>query len=78
MRLQLILPRVELSETNLPSVCPYESCQGRRFRHHQEVGKPLKDTEYDAVFAHRYECLRCKWTFRLYPQGSHERRLPSV
>ena len=69
MRLQLILPRVELSEMNLPSVCPYESCQGRHFRHHQEVDKPLKDTEYDAVFAHRYECLRCKRTFRLYPQG---------
>jgi transposase-like protein len=69
MRLQLILPRVELSEMNLPSVCPYESCQGRHFRHHQEVDKPLKDTEYDAVSAHRYECLRCKRTFRLYPQG---------
>lgn len=69
MRLQLILPRVELSEMNLPSVCPYESCQGRHFRHHQEVDKPLKDTEYDSVFAHRYECLRCKRTFRLYPQG---------
>jgi transposase-like protein len=69
MRLQLILPRVEVSEMYLPSVCPYETCQGRHFRHHQEVDKPLKDTEYDAVFAHRYECLRCKRTFRLYPQG---------
>ena len=69
MRLQLILPRVELSEMNLPSVCPYETCHGRHFRHHQEVDKPLKDTEYDAVFAHRYECLRCKRTFRLYPRG---------
>ena len=69
MRLQLILPRVELSEMNLPSVCPYEGCQGRHFRHHQEVDKPLKDMEYDSVFAHRYECLRCRRTFRLYPQG---------
>jgi transposase-like protein len=69
MRLQLILPRVELSEMYLPSVCPYETCQGRHFRHHQEVDKPLKDTEYDTVFAHRYECLRCKRTFRVYPQG---------
>ena len=55
--------------TVLASVCPYETCQGRHFRHHQEVDKPLKDTEYDAVFAHRYECLRCKRTFRLYPRG---------
>jgi transposase-like protein len=69
MRLQLILPRVEPSEMTLPSICPYESCQGRHFRHHQEVGKPLKDTEYDAVSAQRYECLRCKRTFRLYPSG---------
>ena len=51
MRLKLILPRVEPSEMNLPSICPYESCQGRHFRHHQEVSKPLKDTEYDAVSA---------------------------
>jgi hypothetical protein len=69
MRLQLILPRVEFSEMSLPAVCPYESCQGRHFRHHQEVDKPLKDTEYDSVFAQRYERLRCKRTFRLYPQG---------
>lgn len=69
MRLQLILPRVEPSTMKLPSVCPYESCDGRHFRHHQEVEKRLKDTEYDAVFAQRYQCLRCKRTFRLYPQG---------
>ena len=69
MRLQLILPRVEPSVMSLPSVCPHEDCQGRHFRHHQEVDKPLKDTEYDAVSAQRYECLRCERTFRLYPSG---------
>ena len=69
MRLRLILPRVEPSVMSLPSVCPYEDCQGRHFRRHQEVDKPLKDTEYDAVSAQRYECLRCKRTFRLYPKG---------
>ena len=69
MRLQLILPRVEPSTMKLPLVCPYEGCHGRHFRHHQEVEKRLKDTEYDAVFAQRYECLRCKRTFRLYPRG---------
>ena len=69
MRLQLILPRVEPSETDMPSVCPYESCQGRHFRHHQEVDKALKDTLFDSVFAQRYQCLRCERTFRLYPKG---------
>jgi hypothetical protein len=69
MRLELILPRVEPSEMNLPSICPYESCQGRHFRHHQEVDKPVKDTKYEAVFAQRNECLRCKRTFRLCPPG---------
>jgi transposase-like protein len=54
---------------NMLSVCPYGHCQGRHFRHHQEVEKAVKDTEYDSVFAQRYECLRCKRTFRLYPQG---------
>jgi transposase-like protein len=69
MRLQLILPRVEPGEIKMPAVCPHGGCEGRHFRHHQEVEKPLKDTNYDLVTAHRYECLRCHRTFRLYPQG---------
>lgn len=69
MRLQLILPRVEPGEVQMPTICPYDDCEGRHFRHHQAVKKPLKDTQYDSVTAHRYECLRCRRTFRLYPQG---------
>jgi len=69
MRLQLILPRVKPGEIELPAVCPYEGCKGRHFRHHQEVRKPLKDTQYDSVTVHRYECLRCHRTFRVYPEG---------
>jgi transposase-like protein len=69
MRLQLILPRVQPGEIEIPAVCLYEGCESRHFRHHQEVDKPLKDTRYDFVTAHRYECLRCHRTFRLYPEG---------
>ena len=53
MRLQLILPRVEPNMMNLPSVCPHEDCQGRHFRHQQEVNNPVKDTKHDSVFAQR-------------------------
>jgi transposase-like protein len=69
MRLELILPRVEPTEFKMPVVCPHKGCQGRHFEHHQEVDKLLKDMKYEAVFAHRYRCLRCKRTFRVYPQG---------
>ncbi len=69
MRLQLILPRVNPAEFKEPVVCPHKGCQGRYFEHHQEVDKPLKDTTYGVVSAHRYRCLRCKRTFRVYPQG---------
>ena len=69
MRLELILPRVDATEYKKVSVCPYEDCQGRHFEHHQKVDKPLKDTKYRAVWAHRYRCLRCRRTFRVYPQG---------
>jgi transposase-like protein len=69
MRLQLILPRVEPNLFQVPSVCPCQGCGGKHFEHHQEVIKPLKDTKLDAVIAHRYRCLRCKGTFRVYPQG---------
>ena len=29
----------------------------------------MRDTRYSEVKAHRYECLRCKRTFRVYPKG---------
>ena len=69
MRLQLILPRVEPTVMRLPSVCPYQGCPGARFRHHQEVDKALNDTVYAEVKVHRYQCLRCQRTFRVYPVG---------
>jgi transposase-like protein len=69
MRLQLILPTVEPTEFVMPLECPYKDCHGKHFRHHQEVEKPVKDTKYEAVFAQRYECLRCQRTFRVYPRG---------
>lgn len=69
MRLHLILPNVEAAVIGLPSTCPYEGCEGTRFRHHQAVSKPVRDTVYAQVVAQRYECLRCKRTFRIYPRG---------
>jgi hypothetical protein len=69
MRLHLILPRVDPAEVEPPDTCPYEDCDGTCFRFHQAVEKPLRDTEYDQVTAHRYECLKCGRTFRVYPRG---------
>lgn len=69
MRLHLILPRVNPDELVQRSVCPYEGCQGKYFEHHQAVKKAVQDTEYEVVVAHRYRCLRCGRTFRVYPRG---------
>ena len=69
MRLQLILSPVKPMEIQPPAVCPYESCGGQHLRHHQTVKKPLQDTRYPQVEAHRYQCLRCHRTFRVYPRG---------
>ncbi len=69
MRLKLILPQVIPTELQPPSLCPYEGCGGRHFRFHQAVEKPLRDTRYPEVGAHRYKCLRCGRTFRVYPKG---------
>jgi transposase-like protein len=65
----MILPRVEPSEFKVPTVCPYPGCRGKHLELHQTVVKPVKDTGYQAVSAHRYRCLRCGRTFRVYPQG---------
>lgn len=33
------------------------------------MDKAIRDTVYNDLVAHRYECLRCQRTFRVYPQG---------
>jgi len=69
MRLHLILPRVEPEAIKRLSECPYEDCDGTRFQFLQAVEKPLRDTKYTQVVAHRYQCLRCFRTHRVYPKG---------
>jgi transposase-like protein len=69
MRLHMLLPRVEPSEFKVPAVCPYASCRGKHIEHHQTVVKPVKDTQYRTVWIHRYRCVRCGRTFRVYPRG---------
>ena len=69
MRLHLLLPRVEPERFSKLTICPQDDCEGRHFRLHQEVAKPLKDMAYQKVKAYRYQCLRCGCTFRVYPQG---------
>src|SRR4249920_2145455 len=66
MRLRILLPKVN----PVPTRCAYAGCGGRKFHLRQEVAKPLRDTVYHEVQVHRYQCLRCKRTFRVYPEGA--------
>lgn len=69
MRLRIVLPKVKPESIAVPTQCVAKTCGGRAFHLRQEVVKPLRDTVYHEVQAHRYECLRCHRTFRVYPQG---------
>jgi hypothetical protein len=69
MRLQLVLPCVEPEGMKGPTECPYEDCDGTHFQFWQAVEKPLRDTKHSRVVAHRYLCLRCFRTHRVYPKG---------
>ena len=69
MRLHLILPQVEPEEIKPPSECPYEDCDGTCLQLWQKVEKPLRDTMHAKVVVHRYRCLRCLRTHRVYPKG---------
>jgi transposase-like protein len=40
------------------------------FTYERRVAKPLRDTVYHEVLVHRYQCLKCKRTFRVYPEGT--------
>jgi hypothetical protein len=69
MRLTLILPPVQPEVYPAGAPCPYAGCGGRHVQHWQAVPKPLRDTQFGEVVAHRYRCVRCGRTFRVYPQG---------
>jgi transposase-like protein len=69
MKLHLLLPRVEPDKLEAPKGCPYQGCDGKRVRWHQDVKKAIRDTKYEQVPAQRYQCLKCKRTFRVYPPG---------
>ncbi len=71
MRLRIVLPKVNPEAIAIPTQCAYAGCGGRTFHLRQEVTKPLRDTVYQEVQVHRYQCLRCKRTFRVYPEGTN-------
>src|SRR5215469_2872894 len=70
MRLRIVLPKVTPELIEVPTRCAYAGCGGRKFHLRQEVKKPLRDTVYHEVVVHRYQCLKCQRTFRVYPQGT--------
>jgi len=73
MRLNLILPKVEPGQFEVPQKCPQKGCRGKRFIPRQEVRKKIVDAQHPEVTAWRYKCSRCGHVFRVYPQGvSHK------
>lgn len=73
MRLKLILPVVNVEKYEKPEECPY-GCGGQEFWIRQVVRKPVRDSSHKEVVARRYECLRCRRTFRVYPQGINQKQ----
>jgi transposase-like protein len=69
MRLQMLLPPVKPLAPPPPTHCPTPGCPGTTFTFHQAVPKPLRDTRYHHVVAHRYECTICHHVQRVYPPG---------
>jgi hypothetical protein len=69
MRLHLLLSKVNPDQIQPPNKCVDPACQSRKFRLHQSVSKAVRDTVYQQVQAHRYQCLKWKRTFRVSPQG---------
>ena len=70
MRLRIVLPKVTPEAITVPTRCAYAGCEGRKFHVRQQVAKALRDTVYHEVQVSRYQCLRCKRTFRVYPEGT--------
>jgi hypothetical protein len=69
MRLHLLLPKVDPKAIPVPSQCAYADCTSLQVRLHQPVQKALRDTVHRQVEVHRYRCLKCGRTLRVYPPG---------
>lgn len=69
MRLKLVLPTVDLVQAAVPAGCPRLGCGSGHVQLHQQVFKPLRDTQLDHATIARYRCVRCGHTFRVYPPG---------
>jgi len=80
MRLSVQIPTVKPTVMRPPAECPYEDCDGRWFKlHQQHCDKAVRDTQYDQVEALRRKCLSCGRTHRVYPQGvSHAQQTERV
>jgi transposase-like protein len=50
-------------------VCVHAGCGSKRVQMHQAVEKALRDTMHRQVEVHRYRCLECGRTLRVYPKG---------
>jgi hypothetical protein len=70
MRLGIVLPKVNPEAIEVPTRCAYAGCSGRKLYLRQEVAKALRDTVFQEVQVHRYQCLKCKRTLRVYPEGT--------
>jgi transposase-like protein len=67
MRFHLLLPKVDPKAIPVPSKCAYPECTSKQVRLYQPVTKALRDTVHQQVEVHRYRCLKCGRTFRVYP-----------
>ncbi len=68
MRLRISIPDVERERVRPPEACPY--CGRKTLKPHQlRCRKAIRDTKWEEVVVQRWKCLRCRRTFRVYPQG---------
>jgi hypothetical protein len=69
MRLNLILPEVDPEKITTIEKCVDKKCSGTHFKIRQSVKKAVRDSKYAQVNALRYECMKCRRTIQVYPQG---------
>ena len=63
----LQLPEVKENEESRPEKCP--KCPGNTFQRWGGEVRKIKDPQIKEVVVYRYQCCRCGYTFRHYPEG---------
>jgi hypothetical protein len=70
MRLRIVLPKVTPEAITVPTRCAYAGCGGGKFHLRKASSETAARYGVSGGTGASLSCLKCKRTFRVYPEGT--------